>query len=187
MNSMKAFDQYLTEAEKEYAFRLRSAYELTEDHMSKIENRLKKYEAFSVSTPKKTMFQSAAPGFGHLPGSEIHIVDFKTRQPVAPHVLQQDIIESCDLPESHIRVNNAGEPIIEETPESSDQTDENDKSLLEEPYEETDNSHAYGPKLIGNLLGDLAKVSRKNKFAGSVSAGKPVKATEDGIKSPIGS
>ncbi len=184
---MKSFSQYLTEAEKEYAFRLRVATDLEEGAMDRIENRLKKYEAFSVSTPKKTMFQSAAPGFGHLPGSEIHIVDFKTRQPVAPHVLQQDIIESCDLPESHIRVNNAGEPIIEETPEGSDQTDENAKSLLEEPYEDVNNEHMYGPKLVGNLLGELGKVARKNEFAGSVPAGKPVEATEDGTKSPIGS
>ena len=45
----------------------------------------------------------------------------------------------------------------------------------------------YGPKLVGNLLGDLAKVSRKNEFAGSVKSVKAVEATEDGTKSPIGS
>ena len=184
---MKAFDQYLAEAEKEFAFRLRVATDLEEGVMDKIENRLKKYEEFSISTPKKTMFQASPPGFSHIPGAELNIVDFKTRQAVAPHVLQQDIIEASNLPESHVRVNGANEPLIEETPEGSDQTDENAKSLLEEPYEETDNSHAYGPKLIGNLLGDLAKVSRKNEFAGSVSAGKPLEAKEDGTKSPIGS
>ena len=184
---MKSFGQYLTEAEKEYSFRLRCACDLTEDHMDKIENRLKKYEAFSVSSPKKTMFQSAPPGFGHLTGAEVHMIDFKTRQPVAPHVLQQDFIECCGLPETHVRVHNAGEPLIEETPEGSDQTDENAKSLLEEPYEDVNNEHMYGPKLIGNLLGELSKVARKNEFAGSVPAGKPVEATEDGTKSPIGS
>ena len=127
---MKAFDQYLVEAEKEYAFRLRVATDLEEGVMDKIENRLKKYEAFSISTPKKTMFQASPPGFIHLPGAELNIIDFKTRQAVAPHVLQQDIIEASNLPESHVRVNNANEPLIEETPEASDQTDENAKSLL---------------------------------------------------------
>ena len=184
---MKAFDQYLVEAEKEYAFRLRVATDLEEGVMDKIENRLKKYEAFSISTPKKTMFQASPPGFTHLPGAELNIIDFKTRQAVAPHVLQQDIIEASNLPESHVRVNNANEPLIEETPEASDQTDENAKSLLEEPYEKTDNSSAYGPKLIGNLLGDLAKASRKNEFAGSIESAKTVEATEAGTKSPIGS
>ena len=184
---MKAFDQYLVEAEKEYAFRLRVAIDLEEGVMDKIENRLKKYEAFSISTPKKTMFQASPPGFAHLPGAELNIVDFKTRQAVAPHVLQQDIIEASDLPESQVRVNNANEPLIEETPEGSDQTDENAKSLLEEPYSTESNEHMYGPKLVGNLLGDLAKVSRKNEFAGSVKSVKAVEATEDGTKSPIGS
>jgi len=184
---MKAFDQYLVEAEKEYVFRLRVATDLEEGVMDKIENRLKKYEAFSISTPKKTMFQASPPGFSHLPGAELNIIDFKTRQAVAPHVLQQDIIEASDLPESHVRVNNANEPLIEETPEASDQTDENAKSLLEETYEDTSNENMYGPKLIGNLLGDLAKVSRKNEFAGSVESVKTVEATEDGTKSPIGS
>ena len=184
---MKAFDQYLVEAEKEYAFRLRVATDLEEGAIDRIENRLKKYEAFSISSPKKTMFQASPPGFSHLPGAELNIIDFKTRQAVAPHVLQQDIIEASELPESHVRVNNANEPLIEETPEASDQTDENAKSLLEEPYEKADNSHAYGPKLIGSLLGDLAKVSRKNEFAGSVESVKTVEAKEDGTKSPIGS
>ena len=128
---MKAFDQYLAEADKEYAFRLRVATDLEEGVMDKIENRLKKYEAFSISTPKKTMFQASPPGFAHLPGAELNIVDFKTRQAVAPHVLQQDIIEASDLPESQVRVNNANEPLIEETPEGSDQTDENAKSLFD--------------------------------------------------------
>ena len=73
---MKAFDQYLVEAEKEYAFRLRVATDLEEGVMDKIENRLKKYEAFSISTPKKTMFQASPPGFAHLPGAELNIVDF---------------------------------------------------------------------------------------------------------------
>ena len=184
---MKAFNQYLTEAEKEYSFRLRVATDLEEGALDKIENRLKKYEAFSISTPKKTMFQSSPPGFGHLPGAEVNIVDFKTRQPVAPHILQQDIIEAADLPESHVRVRNATDPLEEETPEASDQTDTDAKSLLEKPYDTESHEHMYGPKLIGNLLSDLAKVSRKNEFAGSVESAKTVEATEDGTTSPIGS
>ena len=70
---MKAFDQYLAEAEKEFAFRLRVATDLEEGVMDKIENRLKKYEAFSISTPKKTMFQASPPGFSHIPGAELNI------------------------------------------------------------------------------------------------------------------
>ena len=46
---MKAFDQYLVEAEKEYAFRLRVATDLEEGAMDRIENRLKKYEAFLLN------------------------------------------------------------------------------------------------------------------------------------------
>ena len=45
----------------------------------------------------------------------------------------------------------------------------------------------YGPKLIGNLLGDLAKVARKNEFAASVPAAKAVETINDSSKSPIGS
>jgi|TARA_Y100000034_G_scaffold135933_1_gene209869 hypothetical protein len=180
---MKRFEQYLAESEKEYAFRLRCACDLTEDHMDKIENRLKKYEAFSVSAPKKTMFQSAPPGFNHLSGAEVNIVDFKTRMPVAPHVLLQDIIECSKLPESHVRVSNVNEPLEEEfeTPE------EPTGAILEQPYEEVDNSHLYGPKLIGNLLGDLAKEARKLEFAKPIENMPESVATEDGTKSPVGS
>ena len=184
---MKAFEQYLAEAQKEYSFRLRCACDLTEDHMDKIENRLKKYEAFSVSAPKKTMFQASPPGFSHLSGGEIHMVDFKTRQPVAPHILQQEIVECCDISESLVRVKNAGELDLEETPEASDNTSEKSEAILEQPYSTESNEHMYGPKLIGNLLGELSKVARKNEFAGSVPAGKPAEATEDGTQSPIGS
>ena len=184
---MKAFEQYLAEAQKEYSFRLRCACDLTEDHMDKIENRLKKYEAFSVSAPKKTMFQSSPPGFSHLSGGEIHIVDFKTRQPVAPHILHSEISECCDISESLVRVRNAGDLDMEETPEALDNTTDSSEAILEQPYSTESNEHMYGPKLIGNLLGELSKVARKNEFAGSVPAGKPVEATEDGTQSPIGS
>ena len=184
---MKAFEQYLAEAQKEYSFRLRCACDLTEEHMDKIENRLKKYEAFSVSAPKKTMFQASPPGFSHLSGGEIHMVDFKTRQPVAPHVLQQEIVECCDISESLVRVKNAGELDLEETPEASDNTTDSSEAILEQPYEEVNNEHMYGPKLIGNLLGELGKVARKNEFAGSVPAAKGVETVDDSAKSPIGS
>ena len=133
------------------------------------------------------MFQASPPGFSHLSGGEIHMVDFKTRQPVAPHVLQQEIVECCDISESLVRVKNAGELDLEETPEGSDNTSEKSEAILEQPYEDTNNEHMYGPKLIGNLLGDLAKVARKNEFAGSVPAAKGVETVDDSAKSPIGS
>jgi len=86
-----------------------------------------------------------------------------------------------------VRVRNAGDLDMEETPEATDNTSEKSEAILEQPYDDTNNEHMYGPKLIGNLLGDLAKVARKNEFAASVPAAKAVETINDSSKSPIGS
>ena len=48
---MKSFSQYLTEAEKEYAFRVKVAGDLKDEQLDRMEEALKKYEAFSISKP----------------------------------------------------------------------------------------------------------------------------------------
>jgi hypothetical protein len=183
---MKSFSQYLTEAEKEHAFRVKVAGDLKDEQLDRMEEALKKYEAFSISKPKKTIMQSSAPDFDDLGPAEINIIDLKTRQPVAPHILLNDIVEALGVPESIVRVNN---PAMEDEQLAADEK----KELLSTESEYTKDEHGepgskfYGDEFNSAFLKELAKdrATPKTEFAKKPEKVEVMKNESPGKDSPL--
>jgi hypothetical protein len=183
---MKSFSQYLTEAEKEHAFRVKVAGDLKDEQLDRMEEALKKYEAFSISKPKKTIMQSNAPDFDALGPTEINIIDLKTRQPVAPHILLNDIVEALDVPESIVRVKN---PAMEEEELAADEK----KELLSTDSEYSKDEHGepgskfYGDEFNSTFLKELAKdrATPKTEFAKKPEKVEVMKNESPGKDSPL--
>jgi len=182
---MKSFNQYLAEAEKEHAFRVKVAGDLKDEQLDRMEEALKKYEAFSISKPKKTIMQSNAPDFDGLGPAEINIIDIKTRQPVAPHILLNDIVEALGVPESIVRVKN---PAMEEEGPAEEK-----KDLLSTDSEYPKDEHGepgskfYGDEYNSTFLKELAKnrATPKTEFAKTPEKVEVMKNESPGKDSPL--
>jgi len=183
---MKSFSQYLTEAEKEHAFRVKVAGDLKDEQLDRMEEALKKYEAFSISKPKKTIMQSSAPDFDDLGPAEINIIDLKTRQPVAPHILLNDIVEALGVPESIVRVNN---PAMEDEQLAADEKKELLSTESEYPKDEhgEPGSKFYGDEFNSAFLKELAKdrATPKTEFAKKPEKVEVMKNESPGKDSPL--
>jgi len=77
---MKSLKQYLAESEKTYEFRLRSLNEISDEHMDRIENHMKKYNMESMGAPKKTIMHKPR-GFADVGAQEVYVYDFATKLP----------------------------------------------------------------------------------------------------------
>jgi hypothetical protein len=183
---MKSFSQYLTEAEKEHAFRVKVAGDLKDEQLDRMEEALKKYEAFSISKPKKTIMQSSAPDFDDLGPAEINIIDLKTRQPVAPHILLNDIVEALGVPESIVRVNNLA---MEDEQLAADEKKELLSTESEYPKDEhgEPGSKFYGDEFNSAFLKELAKdrATPKTEFAKKPEKVEVMKNESPGKDSPL--
>lgn len=107
---MKSLKEYLAESEKTYDFRFKSIVELTDEQLDKFERHLRKYEAFDIESPKKTIMQRAPMDFYNTDAGEVFIIDFKTKLPATPPQLTNEIIEKLGIAERDFRVRSKGSP-----------------------------------------------------------------------------
>jgi len=110
---MKRLHHYLMESQKTYEFRLKTIIELSDEQLDKFETHLRKYEAFDIETPKRTILQSAPLEFYNTGAREVYIIDFKTRLPMSPAVLVNEVVSKLGISEGEIRVRNRAEPAEE--------------------------------------------------------------------------
>lgn len=170
---MKRLDQYLMESQKTYEFRMKTIVELTDEQLDKIETHLRKYEAFDIETPKRTIMQSAPMDFYNSGACEVFIIDFKTKLPVSPQVLINEIVSKIGISEGDIRIRNRAEPldeIDEKYREDSLRTEDDikkekkKKALLNDPdYKEVKNPKAddyHGEKHKTKFMRELEKARK---------------------------
>jgi hypothetical protein len=167
---MKRLHHYLMESQKINEFRIKTVVELTEDQLDKLESHLRKYEAFDIETPKRTIMQSAPLDFYNRGSNEVYIIDFKTKLPVSPTVLINELVSKLGIAEGDIRVRNRAEPAEELDEIHRDKNSEGYKEpnykprLLDPQYKEYKNPKAedyHGEKHKTKFLRDLEK-SRKD-------------------------
>lgn len=166
---MKRLHQYLAESQKTYEFRLKTIQELSEEQLDKLETHLKKYEAYDIETPKRTIMQSAPLDFYNSGACEVFIIDFKTRLPLSPTLLINELVSKLGINEGNIRVRNKFEPAEELDTKHRDENSgevkkEKSKSILLDPdYKEVKNPKAddyHGEKHKTKFIRELEK-SRK--------------------------
>jgi hypothetical protein len=155
---MKSLKQYLAESEKTYEFRLRSLNEISDEHMDRIENHMKKYNMESMGAPKKTIMHKPR-GFADVGAQEVYIYDFATKLPATPNTLHEEIASICGCSLGNMVVNNMNE--AEELWEIEEESDEEAKSVLADAdYSEAEKivptdhyGDAYNDKMVKDAVG----------------------------------
>jgi len=165
---MKSLQKYLAEGAKVHEFRLKTAVELSDDQLDLLEKHLRKYDAFDVETPKRTILQRAPLDFYNLNAAEIYIIDFKTRLPLSPAVLVNELIEKLEIGEAFIRVRNKLEPGEQADVESMESIEDlarrADALLTNDSYSEVKNPKAdkfYGERHKTRFIDELTKARKK--------------------------
>jgi hypothetical protein len=159
---MKKLSQYLAESAKTYEFRMKTICKLSDDQLDCMERCLRKYEAYDISSPKKTIMQRNPIDFHDSGAHEVFIIDFKTKLPTAPHELMNMLVAKLGCAENTIKVRNSADP-IEELDEKSREAPDSKKysvRLTDGDYSEYDAQKAdemHGEKHITSFIKELEK------------------------------
>tara|TARA_B100000963_G_scaffold124129_1_gene108314 strand:+ start:32170 stop:32685 length:516 start_codon:yes stop_codon:yes gene_type:complete len=155
--AMKSLKQYLVESEKTYEFRLRSLHEISDENMDRIESHMKKYNMESMGAPKKTVMHRPR-GFADVGAREVYMYDIKTKLPVTPNSLQEEIASICGHSIGEMIVNNMNESEeLWEGDEDKDADEEANSVLADGEYKDAEKikvedhyGDAYNEKMIKN-------------------------------------
>jgi len=159
-------NEYLMESAKTHEFRLKTAVELSDDQLDKLEKHLRKYEAFDIDSPKRTILQSAPLDFHNIGATEVYIMDFKTELPMSPSILVNELVQKLGISERDIRVRNKLEPAEQEDAASMEEPAEGGREalLMDGEYSEAENAKAedhYGDAYNTKFLDELNKARRE--------------------------
>ena len=189
---MKRFGEFLTEAKKEYHFKIGIAGQLPENFEDNLESCLQKYSVANMSTAKKTPIQERPLDFPHLQNTEVHYFEVTLNYPTIDNVLQEYIANCCDCAVDHIRVVNPHAQDIADGVEIKKNTPY--EPLLDNEYQDPVSSDAAQQNVGGNKVMDLlaelekARKERENDPMESAPKGESQDVTnEENATSPIGS
>jgi hypothetical protein len=153
-------EKYLAEGAQPHEFRLKIACEATDEQLDAMETHLRKYDAFDITTPKRTIMQRNPRDFRSINAAEVFMIDFKTHQPAAPQHLLAELTQKMGIHERHMIVRNKAEPMHIED-EGTEHKEEEYKTRLEDPdYSEVENPKAenyYGEQFKANFIKEIAK------------------------------
>jgi hypothetical protein len=196
---MSLLKQYIAESVKTYTFKIKIAGDLKEDTVEKMTVAMKKYDCDSIGKGKRTPIQEAPLDFPEMKNTHVTIFDVSCRYPVTSHVLTHYLSEKLNMSASCIRVRNPNEEAeIELNALAIGRVGKSStESLLNQPYEETNNQDVVGEKHKLNFLQELGKVKHEGEVykgvndeltAKSAPKDSPPKVdTNIGTTSPIGS
>jgi hypothetical protein len=164
-SNMKSLKQYIAESAKEYEFRFKTIVELSEEQLDKFETHLRKYDAFDVGAPKRTILQTAPLDFYNTGATEVYMIDFKTRIPTSAAVLGNELGQCLTIGERDFRLRRSDEPgEILDRASMEDKEEGNKEALLNDPEmseaEEVKGNEHAGQEFVDNFIDELVK-SRK--------------------------
>ena len=114
---------------------------------------------------------------------DVYIVDAKLNLPVAPHILQQQLVEYLSIPEYKLKVRNLEDP-LNELDEPEDESPK--EAIMGTDYsgdEAKNNSRYYGGEYNVDFLKGLE--SRKFEYSSSESSAPQMETTEGNKTSPL--
>lgn len=164
MSDMKSLKQYIAESAKEYEFRFKTIVELSDEQLDKFETHLRKYDAFDIGAPKRTILQSAPVDFPDSGAGEVFIIDFKTRITTTPSVLISELQKALNIAEGDFVLRNSNDP-LNDVDEEEAKEDEDKKALLNDPEmseaEEVNQAEHAGQAYVDNFLDELEKTRKE--------------------------
>ena len=147
---MKSLNEYLTESKKQYDLRVKLAVPLGEKVDPDIDDKMdvffKRYNPDTISSARKLMTQTNPLEFASQGTAiDVYVIDAKLNLPVAPHILQQQLVEYLSVPEYKLKVRNLADPLNE--------FDEPEEPKEKEAIMGTDYSGDEVPKSDGRYYG----------------------------------
>ena len=85
------FKSYYEKVAKTFKFRIKAAFELTDNVLDVIETVLYKYRPVDIGSPEKLMFQTTPLSFTGVKNVELYILDVELSVPTSPTMLQYDL------------------------------------------------------------------------------------------------
>jgi len=190
---MKRFGDFLTEAKKEYHFKIGIAGELPENFEDNLESCLQKYSVSNMSAAKKTPIQERPLDFPHLQNTEVHYFEVALNYPTIDSVLHEYIAQCCNCATDHVRVVN---PHAQEIADGTDIRKNTpyepllDDVEMQDPVASQAAQQNVGNNKVMDLLAELEKARKEREndpMEGAPKGDSQDITNEENATSPIGS
>lgn len=182
---MKSFKQFLIESQKTYDFRIKVAGEVSNEQQDSMESMLEKFGLESLSKPKRTPIQEHPQDFPDVTNSEVSIMELVVSYPATPREIKEAVCSCIGLPESHVRVYNANDPLEADREIEVAQEEQEYEVQLTAPYPKT-KTDGFGDKYNKNFLKGLKSVFKTKAAGGSTPKAQTTNELPQGKSSPVG-
>ena len=184
---MSDFKHYLTEAIKQYDYRIKVAGDIDKDFTSRMETCLQKYEVKKLSAGKKTPIQEHPLDFPTLTNQLVNIFELTTNYPVSVRELKEYIADHMNISPIMIVVKKPGEPTEEYQEQMKDKSEYQNLLQTVEMGSASDvkPEDMYGDKANMSLLKELLKDRDKTEFARTEKTQEVQSKEDEGSPSPL--
>ena len=161
---MKSFLNYLKEDadKKKYAFKVKIAGDLPEHCEDVMETALQKYQVSKFTKGKSTPIQAELLEFPNMRNASMTVFEIELDYPTTSPVLAEIIATSCGVDRSCVRVRTPMEEM--DLSQEAEPSKKDDKPLLAQDYEKSNNQSMYGEKYVSSFLKDIAKAGKENQL-----------------------
>jgi len=185
---MKSFKELLQESQKTYKFKIRVAGELPEGFEDRLKTHMQKFEVVNMGAGKRAPITERPLDFPQLQNIEVTTYEAEVKYPTTGYVLEQYIVQNCNIPHSHVTVRGEFDPIEEQ--QSQEEPTEYQAMLATEDMGGESAQENVGGNRVMDLLKELeaARKEREIDPVESAPAGKSKDIdNKENAKSPIGS
>ena len=160
MNYLKA---YLAESKNTYSYRIKTSVEVSDQMMDALEEHLKKYDASSVTAPKRSILQSAPIDFPGERGIHVTTIDFDSAQPASQFGVMTEVCKIWNIGENQVKVRAHNEPAMARELAEEKANEEKYEPMLENEAEEekVDHSEYYGEDFKTKFVEEMMKIRRE--------------------------
>lgn len=170
---MASLLEYFNHLSKDHEYRIKMAFEPSDDQVDALETHMKKYDVQKAGKVERLMLQSAPTDFADRKGYEIYIIEVTTKLPASLQQLTAELAEVLKVSEADIRVRSKTDVEEEEAEWQEEREDEEYKVLTGSDYSKDELCHDPKQKLFGDdynsqFIKELLKLAkeRKVKMAG---------------------
>jgi hypothetical protein len=176
---MKSFNDYLTESQKTYSFKVKVAGQIPEKFVETVKSRLEKYGCSKFSQVGSTPIQATAMDFPELCNVEVTMFEAECSYPVTPPEILLAIKNSVAISETHVRVRNARESEeLDALALDNAQPSKKAKALLDDPDYKEAEKYVFHEEIqkckSAWVLGDLTVRPNTSLMNDKTFQGKPL-------------
>lgn len=157
---MKTLEDFIVGLQKDYRFRVRFLFEVTDEMVEKLEKRLEKYDVAEITQPEKTIFLKHSIGWTGPINSEVWVIDVAVLLPVSANHLQHEIANLFRVPVEKISVMTDQQEELEDLLKNQSK-EPREGALIDDPdYSEIpgiDHSDYYGDEYNKKMMDTIEK------------------------------